>query len=296
MHERAKNSDLADKLIFQNAEIQRRFDQFNVSMKDYAKTDKDHLLKERQRLIEDMQQLAAKNAEIHTLREALEGMKIKQKDTEQELRHDKKELVMASADLKKFKDVLENVKQYITKEKNKPQDAEIDFLREAVRKIKSRLQETQMEQLTSKVDSGMESKLQESKMERDTALAKVQRLQSKMLELMQQCEKHAEVSSDATSTEANSAAKTQTLWKIDDSEGGRGALQQELDAAKENLAACQGTIDELQKALADEQAACKDLREKLADVDSTQKNASHESMKDAEIAELKEAVDQVCWC
>ena len=103
MHERAKNSDLADKLIFQNAEIQRRFDQFNVSMKDYAKTDKDHLLKERQRLIEDMQQLAAKNAEIHTLREALEGMKIKQKDTEQELRHDKQELVMASADLKKFK-------------------------------------------------------------------------------------------------------------------------------------------------------------------------------------------------
>jgi uncharacterized coiled-coil protein SlyX len=75
------------------------------------------------------------------------------------------------------------------------------------------------------------------------------------------------------------------------SEGGGGAS--ELDADKEKLAACQGTIDELQKALADQQAACEELREKLADME-----ASHQGMaeKDSEIAELKAAVEEVCWC
>lgn len=79
---------------------------------------------------------------------------------------------------------------------------------------------------------------------------------------------------------------------------GRGASQQELNEAKEGIEACKGTIDELQKALADQQVACEELREKLADADSAQKSASNESVaeKEAEIAELKEAVEEVCCC
>ena len=66
--------------------------------------------------------------------------------------------------------------------------------------------------------------------------------------------------------------------------GGEGGVsQQELDEAKEQLAACQRTVHDLQ-------TTCVELRNQLA----TSCDAANEmSERDAEIAELREAVEEV---
>jgi len=82
--------------------------------------------------------------------------------------------------------------------------------------------------------------------------------------------------------EEMNAAKVEAMKEAPAGSEG-GVSQRELDEAKKQLAACQRTVDELH-------TTCVELRSQLA---TSCDAANEESEKDAEIAELREAVEEV---